>query len=335
MPHLDSGSFVHDRMRSIVEQTFTDWELVVVDSASTDGSLEVIEEFASRDARIRVHQAPRDGIYTNINRAIEMARGEFVYLATSDDTMSPTCLEEMVAGLDAHPECGMAHCRLSIIDGTGKPLIGEGAWENYASQRFFGAWLDRRHVRRAPHDGLLHFRHFTVYTSLTQLLFRRELFARFGLFRTDRRSFADFEWEMKASLLEDVLHVPTALATWRRHDAQATRGNRLLEARADGLFVRMARDVCRWLEDERPALARRVRERRMIRFYLYDQLEAGLASAGKDGRVRALVRFFAREPVFGFSLFVRRVLRMVGMRREATIGDEIVVLMSRPGLDEV
>ena len=335
MPHLNSGGFVHERMRSIVSQTLRDWELIIVDSASTDGSLEVLEQYAASDPRIRIHQAPRDGIYSNINRAIGMSWGRFVYLATSDDTMASDCLESMVAALEAHPECGFAHCCLTIIDEEGHALVGPESWENYESQRHFGDWLRKSHVRRAPHDGLLHFRHFTVFTSLTQLLVRRELYRRLGAFRTDRSSFADFEWEMKASLVENVVHVPRALATWRRHGRQATKGNMLVRARAAGEFVAMARAALSWLSLERSVIAHAVRDRRMLRYYLYDQLEACQALAGSPAeRRRAVCSFCVREPEFALALFRRRLLKIFGVHRSASIDDDIRALMPEGGLVE-
>jgi hypothetical protein len=82
--------------------------------------------------------------------------------------------------------------------------------------------IDREHIRFAPHDGLLHCGVKTVYTSITQLLIRRSLFDRVGLFLTNFGSLADFEWEIRASLLANTVHIPKYLATWRVHQDQGT-----------------------------------------------------------------------------------------------------------------
>ncbi len=74
----------------------------------------------------------------------------------------------------------------------------------------------------APSDGLLHLTGEHVVLSITQLLIRRSLFSRTGLFESKWGSVGDFNWEMKAGLLANMVHVPDTWATWRIHSAQAT-----------------------------------------------------------------------------------------------------------------
>lgn len=224
MPTLNSEAFLAPRLESIRRQTLTDWELVVVDSQSDDATLPMIESFAQQGGVVRVHQGPRDGIYTNINRSIEYARGAYVYIATSDDTMADDCLEKMVEALDRHPSCGMAHCALRIIDAQGG--AAEDDWWPVRStfMKSAGDQLYRTHIRKAPYDGLLHMLGETVYISLTQLLIRREMFDRIGLFRSDWGSISDYYWDMRAALAADTVHVGGTWASWRVHETQATAG---------------------------------------------------------------------------------------------------------------
>jgi hypothetical protein len=168
---------------------------------------------------MRIFQAER-GLYENWNRCIREARGRYVYMAPSDDTMVPRCLEHMASALDVFPECGLCHCCLTVIDEEDRVI--EGVWEDLPAQRFYGELLSKRHLRRAPLDGVLHLGLNTVYTSFTQLLVRRDVFDRIGLFRSDWGPAGDFEWGMRASLACDTLHLPEYLATWRLHRDQAT-----------------------------------------------------------------------------------------------------------------
>jgi glycosyltransferase involved in cell wall biosynthesis len=210
-------------MESILAQTFTDWELIISDNYSDDGSWDYLQTF-QKNPRVRLFQFPRAGMYANWNNCIRLARGEFIYIATSDDTMTPDCLEKMIAALDRHPVGDIAHCCLNIIDEQGRSLGAASPWLQYRSTRYFNDWNWLPHVRYAPHDGLLHFIGGSVYTSITQLLIRRGVFDRIGLFDRHFGSYGDFEWNMRASLLVNTIHVPEALATWRLHPAQATGG---------------------------------------------------------------------------------------------------------------
>ena len=136
----------------------------------------------------------------------------------------PECLECLVDALEAYPQCDIAHCCLKIIDEDGNPFRIQ--WEQQDKVLFYGDSIRRMHIRKAPYDGFVHAGWGVVYTSITQLLIRSSLFDKIGLFRNDLGSIADFEWEMRAALVSDVIHIPKYLATWRRHSAQATHSQR-------------------------------------------------------------------------------------------------------------
>ncbi len=223
MPTLNSERFLTERLESIGHQTCADWELVVVDSASEDQTLPMIEAFAEQHPRrVAIHQAPRDGIYTNINRAIKLARGRYVYIATSDDTMASDCLQRMAAALEANPDCGLAHCALRRLGADGVPESPDWWRLESVFSRSSAGMLERTHRRRAPLDGLLHLLGCSVYVSLTQLLIRRDLFERIGYFESRWGSIGDLNWDMRAALATDTIHVAGTWASWRLHPDQAT-----------------------------------------------------------------------------------------------------------------
>jgi glycosyltransferase involved in cell wall biosynthesis len=195
---------------------------VISDNHSEDGAWAFFEELAPKDARIFIAQAPREGMYANWNRCVERARGEYVYIATSDDTMAFDCLEKMVAALEQHKDCDLAHCPLVIIDHVGAPMANP-RWPDCTAFCQGAKELPQRlHVRRAPYDGLLHLTRRHVYLSFTQLLIRRSLFSRIGGLPSKWGSIGDFNWEMKAGLVANTVYVPDTRATWRIHPKQAT-----------------------------------------------------------------------------------------------------------------
>ena len=215
LPSLNTFSFLEERLKTILNQTLDDWELIIVDSYSDDGSWELLQTYASRDSRIYASQAPREGVYAGINRCLSQARGEYVYIATSDDTMTFDCLEKMVAALESQPTCDIAHCCLNIIDETGQ--LTKKQWNTWDKTKFFGEHINHQHIRLAPYDGILYCALGTLYSSLTQLLIRRKVFEEIGNFRTDFGSHGDFEWGIRAGLTANTVHVPHYLATWRLH----------------------------------------------------------------------------------------------------------------------
>ena len=222
LPNLNNKPFIRERLDTILTQTFQDWELIVVDGYSDDGAWEIIQEYAQKESRMRLFQEKPEGIYQAFNSCIRKARGEYIYIATSDDTMTPDCLEKMVATLDENTDCDLCQCRLEFIDENSETLPKDKQWALLKTRKYLGEWFDRPHKRYAPHDGILHFAVVTVYVSLTQLLIRKQLFDQIGYFSTSWGSMADFEWGMRASLLHNTAYIPEILATWRQHSDQAT-----------------------------------------------------------------------------------------------------------------
>ncbi|SDL61338.1 Glycosyltransferase involved in cell wall bisynthesis [Catalinimonas alkaloidigena] len=226
LPTFNSYSFIKERLETILQQTLSDWECIVIDGMSTDGSWNFLQNKAASDTRFRLYQYPPKGPYDAWNKGIEKAKSEYVYIATSDDTMYTDCLETMVNALDLNPDCDIAHCNLIIIDEHGKPFMDKWQWRQFMPGIYFNGWLDQPHKRLAPHDGILHASLHTVYHSITQLLVRKVLFDKVGAFSTRFGAISDFEWGMRVSLIANTVHIPRPLATWRVHGQQLTQGNK-------------------------------------------------------------------------------------------------------------
>jgi glycosyltransferase involved in cell wall biosynthesis len=222
VPNLNTRPFLPERFETIFKQSFQDWELLVYDSHSDDGSWEYIQELAAHEERMRIWQGPRQGTPGSWNPCIQAAGGEFVYVATSDDTMAPDCLEKLVAALERNGDCGLAHCPLVHIDETGRPLPNQWWPEKTVFGRSAGELVNQPHVRRAPYDGLLPLTGELAYFSFTQLLIRRSLFAQVGPLESRWGSAGDFNWYMRAGLVSSTVHVPDTWATLRVHPKSAT-----------------------------------------------------------------------------------------------------------------
>jgi glycosyltransferase involved in cell wall biosynthesis len=265
LPNLNTRPFLEERFATIAAQTLSDWELLIYDSHSDDGSWELLQSIAARDRRVTAWQGPRAGTPGSWTPCIQQARGEFVYIATSDDTMAPDCLEKLVLALDAHPECELAHCTLRPIDERGRDLTDRAEWWREASifAQSSGPLLERPHIRRAPFDGLLHLPGGSVYVSVTQLLIRRSLFERIGYFESTWGSVGDFNWSMRAGLSADTVHVPDTWGGWRVHSNQATAAVDLQSREHARRIDAMIRDAVARCERNLPA---RVRERLATRW---------------------------------------------------------------------
>ncbi len=115
----NKGAFVAEAVQSVLNSTFTDFELLVVDDASTDGGLEKVKAFT--DPRIRILESPvNTGRGTAANRGYDAARGEYVAVLDADDQMLPERLARQVVFMDAHPEVGVSSTWLQSFGATDK-----------------------------------------------------------------------------------------------------------------------------------------------------------------------------------------------------------------------
>jgi glycosyltransferase involved in cell wall biosynthesis len=116
-PSYNHARFLRQRIETILAQTFTDFEWIIVDDASSDGSREILQELAARDGRVRFYANEQNlGMPTTVNRAIAESRGKYVYRAESDDACAPRLLERFVTVLEKNPCVGLVHCRGLRID---------------------------------------------------------------------------------------------------------------------------------------------------------------------------------------------------------------------------
>jgi glycosyltransferase involved in cell wall biosynthesis len=224
LPLLNAGKYLESRLDSIANQSFSNWELIVIDGFSDDGSWELVNKRFGGDARVTLNQRPRQGVYKAINEAIRLARGDYVYIATADDTMEPECIEILLQLARRGGANCIAQCGLCLINEDGFPLDDRFQWP--ANTEWFsalGTAFEQSHCRRAPYDGAAVLLFGTLITSLTQALFPRSAFQRLRGFSSDFGSAGDMAWEGLAGFFYDVNYTPERLATWRLHGAQATK----------------------------------------------------------------------------------------------------------------
>jgi glycosyltransferase involved in cell wall biosynthesis len=123
MPVYNGERHIAQALESLLAQTFSDFELIVADNASTDRTGDICRELAARDPRIRyVRHASNRGAVFNWNYVVEVARGSFFKWASGNDFCAPTLLERCVQVLDTDPQVVIAYGRTAYVDDDGTPL---------------------------------------------------------------------------------------------------------------------------------------------------------------------------------------------------------------------
>lgn len=125
VPTYNNGPFIAETLQSILKQSYTNFEIIVVDDCSTDDTLEKIQSL--KDVRIKIHRNTVNlGMHGNWQKALDLATGEYIKLVCGDDLLSTDCLEKQLAAFETagNADVVLVACKRSIIMGDGKESFG-------------------------------------------------------------------------------------------------------------------------------------------------------------------------------------------------------------------
>jgi glycosyltransferase involved in cell wall biosynthesis len=117
--------FIGDSIKSALDQTYSNIELIICDDGSTDDSVNIIEEYARKDSRLHLIRKANGGQASGFNAAFAASRGEIIALLDSDDLFLPHKVERIVADFHAHPDCGLGVHRVIRMSAD---LRRQGVW---------------------------------------------------------------------------------------------------------------------------------------------------------------------------------------------------------------
>lgn len=123
MPVYNAQRYVAEAIESILEQTFTDFEFLIVDDGSTDRSLKILQRYAARDTRIRLISRPNTGCVRALNEMLALAQGELIARMDADDIAMPDRLIQQVEFLRQNPEIVCVGGAQDWIDESGRLLL--------------------------------------------------------------------------------------------------------------------------------------------------------------------------------------------------------------------
>jgi glycosyltransferase involved in cell wall biosynthesis len=189
--------YIGDALSSVLSSSYEDFEVIVVDDCSSDGTLEIAQHFARQDPRIRVHRNEHNlGDYPNRNRAAELARGAYLKYVDSDDILYSHGLEVMVEAMERFPEAALGISRGSAAE---YPYPVQLSPRDAYRQHFLGRGL---------------FGHGPLGTIIRSVAFRSV-----GGF-SGLRYIGDVELWAKLGARSPVVLMPPGLTWWRQHDGQ-------------------------------------------------------------------------------------------------------------------
>ncbi len=220
VPTYQHEKFLSICLASIIDQTFTDWEAIVVDDGSTDATQSIAKDFQAKDQRIHYYYQKNKGIYRLselYNFALEKAEGELIAVLEGDDYWPADKLQLQVPAFDSE-QVGLVWGD-GMIDHNGSLTEFPGMRGNYSKQA-----INNSPIGSAIPEFVLSGRYFTMPTC--SVMYRKDALQSINGFYQPK----DLPWLDKSTwaLLACVTqfrYLPANLGVWRQHAAQVTKNN--------------------------------------------------------------------------------------------------------------
>ena len=245
IPAFNAARTLPIALESVAAQTFDDWQILLVDDGSTDGTAQLIAPFFNRfGPKIKFIQQENRGLPAARNTAIRSSAAEFVALLDADDVWLPQRLEESVKILQERPQAGLAYGGIVAIDQDGWPT---GTFDG-----------NRKHAegRIAPQIYMR-----KVDLPCPTLTFRRSCLEEVGLFDETMRATEDRDLCLRVALRYEVAFVPAVIAQYRvSANSMTTDPQRMYQAQMHFIDKNYGAPGCGWAA-RRVALSQCYRQR--------------------------------------------------------------------------
>lgn len=129
LPVYNGADILAESIESVLAQTYTNFEFIIINDGSKDNSLEIARSYAAKDKRIKVLSQENKKIPRTLSRGFRESKGEFLTWTSADNVMDRDFLEKMVGDLKSTPETGMIYANMRLIDAKGKKLRNHGWFE--------------------------------------------------------------------------------------------------------------------------------------------------------------------------------------------------------------
>lgn len=266
IPSLNQGQYIGEALDSVFAQTFRDYEVIVVDGGSTDGTRETVGRYGDK-----VHFFRQDGkgVSRAKNQALDRSRSGYIAFLDADDAWYPDKLAKQVALLEAHPEYGFCSSDVDFFDATGIIIKGAIATE------------------KKPRSGMV-FDDLLVnnFISSATIMLRRECFEKVGRFDEEIFYAEDTEMWLRVAKEFSLGYLPESLARYRvRAEARSQSFARHYASLASS-FSKLRRLYPEYFSARLPLL--RAAYANLYRRWGYRHFEAGEYSAARRIYLQAL-----------------------------------------------
>jgi Glycosyl transferase family 2 len=218
IPAYNAMTYLPDTLASVFQQTFSDFEVLLVDDGSTDSIRTWVRQTVA-DRRVKLLSQSNQGLSAARNTGITYSQSEYIAFLDADDLWHPTKLAEQVQWLDAHPTIGLSYTLTASIDSVGNPtgrVLGSAIAGNVLPQML------QRNIIDCP----------------SSVLVRRQCFDRVGLFDRTLRSVEDWDMWIRIAAVYPFAVICKPLVYYRQHPHNMSKNWRVMEQSFDRVITK-------------------------------------------------------------------------------------------------
>jgi glycosyltransferase involved in cell wall biosynthesis len=239
IPNYNHAPYLRQRIDSVLGQTCQDFEVILLDDCSTDNSRSIISEYAS-DPRVKIefNETNSGSTFKQWDKGMRLARGEYIWMAESDDYAEERLLERLVKVLDEEPDVTFAYCRSWRITPEGQR---NGFADSYLARFEPGRWATDFRA-----DGREECRNWFVFANSVPnascAVFKKAVYDRIG--GVDQNMRVSGDWKLWAAMAFEgrIAYVAEPLNYYREHDATVR-----IKSRESGLLGAEQLAMLRWM----------------------------------------------------------------------------------------
>ena len=215
IPNYNHAPYLKERIDSVLNQTYQDFEVIILDDCSPDNSVEVIEQYRSNPhvSHMLINEQNTRNTFIQWERGISMAKGRYIWIAESDDVAELQLLETLIGQLEQHPDASVAFCHSRLIDADGA-LLSEQNTKNPAQPG------------QITIDGSCTFlRHLLIFNYIynaSMAVFRRDVYDRANPDYKQFRYCGDWHFWASVCAAGRVIEVYDMLSRFRQHQRKVT-----------------------------------------------------------------------------------------------------------------
>lgn len=233
LPTYNGQKYIRESIQSIIQQTYEDWELIIIDDCSTDDTNKIAREYERLDKRIRVIKNDKNlRLPASLNKGFNAARGEFLTWTSDDNLYKNNAIERLVKSLLENRQYGMVFSRMEYIDANGK------------SKGFSSDITNEKEL----------YYHNIVGASF---MYTRRVYEEIGDYNIDKFLMEDYDYWLRILKVAKIKYLPEILYQYRQHEGSLTetRNRQMLEGKIELLKEQLMvgqldKETCRMIYKE-------------------------------------------------------------------------------------